>query len=64
MTQAELARASGLSPATVSSLARELRDDGWLEDGRELRLSRLAGVAVGIDFGHSHVRVAIADLGH
>ena len=64
MTQAELARASGLSPATISSLARELRDDGWLEDARELRLSRAAGVAVGIDFGHSHVRVAVADLGH
>jgi predicted NBD/HSP70 family sugar kinase len=64
MSQADLARASGLSPATISSLARELRDDGWLDDGRELRLSRHAGVAVGIDFGHSHVRVAVADLGH
>jgi predicted NBD/HSP70 family sugar kinase len=64
MTQAELARASRLSPATISSLARELRDDGWLDDGRELRLSRHAGVAVGIDFGHSHVRVAVSDLGH
>jgi predicted NBD/HSP70 family sugar kinase len=72
MTQADLARASGLSPATVSSLARELREDGWLADedadgparGRALTLSRSAGVAVGIDFGHSHVRVAIADLAH
>jgi predicted NBD/HSP70 family sugar kinase len=72
MTQADLARASGLSPATISSLARELREDGWLADdeadgparGRALTLSRSAGVAVGIDFGHSHVRVAIADLAH
>jgi predicted NBD/HSP70 family sugar kinase len=72
MTQADLARASGLSPATISSIARELRDEGWLEDGdaeapargRALALSRSAGVAVGIDFGHSHVRVAIADLAH
>jgi predicted NBD/HSP70 family sugar kinase len=70
MTQADLARASGLSPATVSSIARELREDGWLEDytsqgrGAVLTLSRSAGVAVGIDFGHKHVRVAIADLGH
>jgi predicted NBD/HSP70 family sugar kinase len=69
MTQADLARASGLSPATVSSIARELRDEGWLEEGEggrraALALSRSAGVAVGIDFGHSHVRVAIADLAH
>ena len=70
MTQADLARASGLSPATVSSIARELRDGGWLVeadgDGRRsaLALNRSAGVAVGIDFDHSHVRVAIADLAH
>jgi transcriptional regulator with XRE-family HTH domain len=72
MSQADLARASGLSPATISSIARELREDGWLEPddgegparGRPLALSRSAGVAVGIDFGHSHVRVAVADLAH
>jgi predicted NBD/HSP70 family sugar kinase len=70
MTQADLARASGLSPATISSIARELREEGWLGEagavgrGSALALSRAAGVAVGIDFGHSHVRVAIADLAH
>jgi predicted NBD/HSP70 family sugar kinase/biotin operon repressor len=72
MSQADLARASGLSPATISSIARELREDGWLDEsdgetparGRALALNRSAGVAVGIDFGHSHVRVAIADLAH
>jgi predicted NBD/HSP70 family sugar kinase len=70
MTQAQLARASGLSPATVSSIARDLRDEGWLDDvgtggkRRALSLSRTAGVAVGIDFDHSRVRVAIADLAH
>lgn len=71
MTQAELARASGLSPATVSSIAHELRDDEWVVDehpgrgrGRALALSRDAGLAAGIAFGHSHVRVAIADLAH
>jgi predicted NBD/HSP70 family sugar kinase len=70
MTQAQLARASGLSPATVSSIARQLRDEGWVQDvgtgGKRtaLSLSRTAGVAVGIDFDHSHVRVAIADLAH
>ena len=72
MSQADLARASGLSPATISGIARELREAGWLEDddgesparGRALALSRSAGVAVGIVFGHSHVRVAVADLAH
>jgi predicted NBD/HSP70 family sugar kinase len=72
MTQADLARASGLSPATISGIARELREAGWLEDdggegparGRALALSRTAGVAVGIDFDHSHVRVAVSDLAH
>jgi predicted NBD/HSP70 family sugar kinase len=70
MTQAELARASDLSPATVSSIVRDLREEGLLEDGQAagrgtaLEMSRSAGVAVGIDFGHSHVRVAIADLAH
>lgn len=71
MTQAELARASGLSPATVSSIAHELREEEWVFDedlegarGRALTLSRDAGLAVGIAFGHSHLRVAIADLAH
>jgi predicted NBD/HSP70 family sugar kinase len=71
MTQADLARASGLSPATVSSIAHELRDEEWVVDeqpgrarGRALALSRDAGLAAGIAFGHSHVRVAIADLAH
>ena len=68
MTQADLARTSGLSPATVSSIVGELRGDGWLEPGGargdRVVLSRTAGVAIGVDFGHSHVRVAIADLAH
>ncbi len=71
MSQADLSRASGLSPATISSIVREFRDDGWLDGeatgpgrGAVLRLSRSAGVAVGIDFGHSHVRVVVSDLAH
>ncbi len=68
MVQADLARASGLSPATVSSIVGELRAAGWLDGdaGRRerLTLSRSAGVAVGVDFGHSHVRVVVADLAH
>ena len=73
MTQADLARATGLAPATVSSiaaraprggLARGRRHEASAGRGTALALSRSAGVAVGIDFGHSHVRVAIADLAH
>lgn len=70
MTQADLARASGLSPATISSIARELRDGGWLQGGEAggrgtaLSLDGAAGIAVGIDFDHHHLRVAIADLAH
>jgi predicted NBD/HSP70 family sugar kinase/biotin operon repressor len=73
MSQADLARASGLSPATVSSIARELREEGLLAEngeraegrrGEALTLDRSAGVALGIDFGHSHVRVAVSDLAH
>ena len=73
MTQAEIARATGLSAATVSNIVRELSSSGVVavrptsSGGRRARavsLSRAAGLVVGIDFGHSHVRVAIGDLAH
>ena len=69
MTQADIARASGLSPATVSSIARELREEGRLDESgdggkRMLALDRSAGIALGIDFGRTHLRVAVADLAH
>jgi predicted NBD/HSP70 family sugar kinase len=68
-TQAELARATGLAPATVSSIVRELSDRGLVEAepgsgrrGAAVRMSRQAGVVAGVDFGHSHVAVAVGDL--
>lgn len=73
MTQAEIARATGLSAATVSNIVRELSSSGVVavrptsSGGRRARavsLSRAAGLVVGIDFGHSHVRVAVGDLAH
>jgi predicted NBD/HSP70 family sugar kinase len=73
LTQAEIARRSGLSPATVSNIVHDLEAAGVLvvtttsangRRARSVRLSRAAGVAVGIDFGHSHLRVAVGDLGH
>jgi predicted NBD/HSP70 family sugar kinase len=68
-TQAELARATGLAPATVSNIVRELAASGLVETdpgsgrrGSSVRLARGAGMVAGIDFGHSHVAVAMGDL--
>ena len=68
-TQAELARATGLAPATVSNIVRELvgaqlvqTDPGRGRRGSAVRLARTAGLVGGVDFGHSHVAVAIGDL--
>ncbi|MCW2765000.1 MAG: family transcriptional regulator [Nocardioides sp.] len=68
-TQAELARATGLAPATVSNIVRELAasslvetDPGSGRRGSSVRLARTAGTVAGVDFGHSHVAVAIGDL--
>ncbi|GAA0397181.1 transcriptional regulator [Acrocarpospora corrugata] len=68
LTQAQLARTTGLSPATVSTIVRELRDLGVLAitsgGGRRnaVTLAPETGLLVGIDFGHSHLRVAIGEV--
>jgi predicted NBD/HSP70 family sugar kinase len=73
LTQAEIARITGLSAATVSNIVRELREAGTVAvtptySGRRraqsVSLARRAGMAVGVDFGPSHLRVALADLGN
>ncbi|KNB54160.1 ROK family transcriptional regulator [Streptomyces caatingaensis] len=73
LTQAEIARATGLSAATVSNIVRELKDSGTVEvtptssGGRRARsvsLSGDAGIVVGVDFGHTHLRVAVGNLAH
>ena len=79
VSQSEVTRLTGLSRSTVSTLIGELRSTGLLSEldpngarggaqgGRPaalLALAPSAGYAVGIDFGHSHVRVAVADLAH
>ncbi len=68
-TQAELARLTGLAPATVSNIVRELTASGLLDSvpgsgrrGSSVRLAETAGVVAGIDFGHAHVAVAVGDL--
>ncbi|MBH5337480.1 ROK family transcriptional regulator [Streptomyces pactum] len=73
LTQAEIARSTGLSAATVSNIVRELKDSGTVEvtptsaGGRRARsvsLSGDAGIVVGVDFGHTHLRVAVGNLAH
>lgn len=68
-TQAELARATGLAPATVSNIVRKLAEVGLVDSepgrgrrGRAVRLARAAGLVAGVDFGHRHVAVALGDL--
>lgn len=73
LTQAEIARSTGLSAATVSNIVRELKENGTVEvtptsaGGRRARsvsLSGDAGIVVGVDFGHTHLRVAVGNLAH
>ena len=78
-SRAELARRTGLSRSTVSSIVADLVRDGVIVghegngDQRPRRggrppaligLSRSAGVAVGIDFGKCHLAVAVSDASH
>ena len=81
VSQAQIARETGLSRTTVSGVVGELRDQGLLDEvdqgelqpqsgsrgGRPpvvISLTQLAGAVIGIDFGHSHVRVMAADFSH
>lgn len=72
LSQADIARSTGLSPATVSNIVRDLRARGLVEalpgDGRgravRVRLCPQAAVAVGVDFGHSHLRVVVGNVAH
>ncbi|HEY8454955.1 MAG TPA: ROK family transcriptional regulator [Actinopolymorphaceae bacterium] len=70
LSQAEIARLTGLSPASVSNIVHELDEAGTVEvrtgvrGGRRAREVRMAGndaLVVGVDFGHRHIRVAVAD---
>ena len=79
-SRAEIARATGLSRSTVSSIVSDLIESGLLTEERDalgvahgeaggrppvlLSLDPSAGLAVGIDFGHTHLRVAVSDLSH
>jgi len=76
LSRADLARSSGLSRTTVSSLVTELIRSGHVTEtsdrgrphkggsGRPpllVALSAPAGAVAGVDIGHGHVRVTLAD---
>jgi predicted NBD/HSP70 family sugar kinase len=75
-SRTDLARMTGISRTTVATLVSDLQSRGLIVEmpdartepsgrGRPpvlLRLDAAAGAALGVDFGHRHVRVAVADL--
>jgi len=76
-SQADIARATGLSRTTIHTLIGELKQEEMVVevDGRpagagsgrpavQLVLQKTSRAVLGIDFGHSHVQVAVADLAH
>jgi predicted NBD/HSP70 family sugar kinase/DNA-binding CsgD family transcriptional regulator len=72
LSQAEVARRTELSRATVSNLVAELQRRGQVRTrnaqnggrgGLEAVIGRSSNAVVGVDFGHRHVRVGLADLG-
>ena len=80
LSRAEIARLTGLSRSTISTLVADLHDRGFVAEreadpggnggsrasvGRPpvmLRLDPPAGIAVGIDFDHTRINVAVSDL--
>jgi predicted NBD/HSP70 family sugar kinase len=77
-SRAQVARRTGLSRSTVSSIVGDLQLEGIVVDRREdgppaarggrppalIALDRATGLALGIDFGKRHLAVAVADLSH
>ena len=78
--RADIARSTGLSRSTVSSLVADLQAAGLVREGEQLAgiarggqggrppvllaLDTGRGALLGIDFGHDHLRVAVADLSY
>lgn len=70
LSQADLAKITGLSPATVHNIVRALARSGVVSveplDGRRnsVRLASRSGFVIAADFGHRHLTVALADQTH
>lgn len=73
LTQVELAGVTGLSPATVSNIVKELSVGKVLhttpttQSGRRAQYVTLAhalGLVVGVHFSTRHMRIALADVAH
>jgi predicted NBD/HSP70 family sugar kinase len=71
VSQADVARRTGLSRATVSNLVGELQRRGLVRSrerhgggrrGLEAVIGHSSNAVVGVDFGHRHIRVGVADL--
>ncbi len=73
LTQVELAGATGLSPATVHNIVKELGESGILTTSQAKRSGRRAsfvtlarglGLVAGVHVSARHLRVAISDAGY
>ena len=77
LSRADIARLTGLSRSTISTLVADLQARGFIVERPDERAAapppraarpsccastRSAGIAVGVDFDHDHVRVAVSDL--
>jgi predicted NBD/HSP70 family sugar kinase len=69
-TQARIAKLARLSPATLSTLMRELQADGLVavqddpssRRGQQISVTNLPGVAVGVELGQAHISVCVRAL--
>jgi predicted NBD/HSP70 family sugar kinase len=76
-SRTDLVRITGLSRSTITTLVGDLQERGMVIESEQeerparpgrgrppvlLRLAPSAGAALGVDFGHRHLRVAVADL--
>lgn len=70
LTQVELAGATGLSPASVSNIVKELSSSGIVHTAPSTRsgrraqyvtLARRLGLVAAVDFTERHMRIALAD---
>lgn len=68
LSQAEVARATGLSTASISSIVRRLASEGRVDivehTGRSnlVRIADAVGVCVAVNFTHRHVQIVIGGL--